>query len=84
MQRFKSMRHAHRRCSCMSSPIQCAAIVGTAQELYAQSQIVLKVRGPSSEELALLPRDAVVVGLLDARAPGVADNLANKASAHSR
>jgi NAD(P) transhydrogenase subunit alpha len=55
-----------------------ATIVGTAQELYAQAQIVLKVRGPSSEELALLPHDAVLVGLLDARAPGVADNLAKQ------
>jgi H+-translocating NAD(P) transhydrogenase subunit alpha len=55
-----------------------ATIVGTAQELYAQAQIVLKVRGPSSEELALLPRDVVVIGLLDARAPGVADNLAKQ------
>ena len=55
-----------------------ATIVGDAAQLYAQSQIVLKVRGPNSEELALLPREAVLIGLLDARAPGVADTLAKQ------
>ena len=52
-----------------------ASIVGSAQELYSQSQIVLKVRGPSAEELTQLQRDAVLIGLLDARAPGVAEGL---------
>jgi len=55
-----------------------ATIVGDAAQLYAQAQIVLKVRGPSSEELALLPREAALIGLLDARTAGVADALAKQ------
>jgi NAD(P) transhydrogenase subunit alpha len=55
-----------------------ATIVGNAAQLYSQSQIVLKVRGPDSEELALLPREAVLIGLLDARAPGAAETLAKQ------
>ena len=55
-----------------------ATIVGNAAQLYSQSQIVLKVRGPDSEELALLPREGVLIGLLDARAPGVAEALAKQ------
>jgi NAD(P) transhydrogenase subunit alpha len=55
-----------------------ASIVASAQELYSQSQIVLKVRGPSGEELTQLQRDAVLIGLLDARGPGVAEGLARQ------
>jgi NAD(P) transhydrogenase subunit alpha len=32
--------------------------------LYAQSQIVLKVKAPTADELAKLPRDTVLIGLL--------------------
>ncbi|SEO37203.1 Re/Si-specific NAD(P)(+) transhydrogenase subunit alpha [Nitrosovibrio sp. Nv6] len=41
-----------------------ASIVANAAELYGQSQIVLKVRGPESGELALMRKDAVLLGLL--------------------
>lgn len=41
-----------------------AVIVTDAAELYAQSQIVLKVRGPESNELAMMRKDAVLLGLL--------------------
>lgn len=41
-----------------------AVIVKSAADLYAQSQIVLKVRGPEAEELAMMRKDAVLVGLL--------------------
>lgn len=41
-----------------------ANIVGSAAELYGQSQILLKVRGPEANELALIPKDAVLLGLL--------------------
>ncbi len=41
-----------------------ASIVSNAAELYGQSQIVLKVRGPESGELAMMGRDAVLLGLL--------------------
>ena len=35
-----------------------------AAKLYAQSQIVLKVKAPTADELAKLPRDTVLIGLL--------------------
>ena len=41
-----------------------ATIVGSAADLYGQSGIVLKVRGPETDELALIRKDAVLVGLL--------------------
>lgn len=41
-----------------------ATIVSAASQLYEQSQIVLKVRGPEADELALIKKDAVLVGLL--------------------
>lgn len=41
-----------------------ATIVTDVAELYAQSQIVLKVRGPESSELAMVRKDAVLLGLL--------------------
>ena len=41
-----------------------ATIVADAAELYAQAQIVLKVRGPESTELAMMRKDAVLLGLL--------------------
>ena len=39
-----------------------ASIVADAAELYGQSQIVLKVRAPEAGELALMRKDAVLVG----------------------
>jgi len=41
-----------------------ATIVTDAAELYAQAQIVLKVRGPEPGELAMMRKDAVLLGLL--------------------
>ena len=41
-----------------------ATIVTDVAELYAQSQIILKVRGPESKELAMMGKDAVLLGLL--------------------
>ena len=41
-----------------------AAIVTNVAELYAQSEIVLKVRAPEPTELALMRKDAVLLGLL--------------------
>ena len=41
-----------------------ASIVADPGELYGQSQIVLKVRAPEASELALMRKDAVLVGLL--------------------
>ncbi|MCX7183733.1 MAG: Re/Si-specific NAD(P)(+) transhydrogenase subunit alpha [Nitrosospira sp.] len=50
-----------------------ATIVASAAELYSQAQIVLKVRGPDSGELAMLRKDAVLLGLL---VPHQADGIA--------
>lgn len=41
-----------------------ASIVANVTDLYSQSQIVLKVRGPEPGELALIRKDAVLLGLL--------------------
>ena len=41
-----------------------ASIVGSDAEMYAQSEIVLKVRGPEALELAMLRKDCVLIGLL--------------------
>ncbi len=41
-----------------------ASIVANAADLYGQSRIVLKVRGPEPGELALMRKDAVLLGLL--------------------
>ena len=41
-----------------------ATIVTDVAELYAQSQIVLKVRGPEAAELVMMRKDAVLIGLL--------------------
>lgn len=42
-----------------------AKIVASAPELYAQSQIILKVRAPESSELPLLKKGQVLVGILN-------------------
>lgn len=41
-----------------------AVIVTNVAELYAQSEIVLKVRGPEPAELAMMRKDVVLLGLL--------------------
>lgn len=41
-----------------------ASIVTDAAELYEQSRIVLKVRSPESGELAMMRKDAILLGLL--------------------
>ncbi len=41
-----------------------ANIVGSAAEMYAQSEIVLKVRGPEAPELEMMRKDGVLIGLL--------------------
>lgn len=50
-----------------------ATIVKSAAELYSQSQIVLKVRGPDANELTMMRKDAVLLGLL---VPHQADGIA--------
>ena len=40
------------------------ATLVNADALYAQSQIVLKVKAPTGDELAQLSRDSVLIGLL--------------------
>jgi NAD(P) transhydrogenase subunit alpha len=42
-----------------------ATIVASAEEVYAQSDIVLKVRGPEAAELGGLKRGSILVGLLN-------------------
>jgi NAD(P) transhydrogenase subunit alpha len=42
-----------------------ATIVASAADVYAQSDIVLKVRGPEAGELASLRRGSILIGLLD-------------------
>ncbi len=46
-----------------------ATIVANAAELYGQSQIVLKVRGPDPDELEMMRKDAVLLGLLAPHRP---------------
>ncbi|MCB1986510.1 MAG: Re/Si-specific NAD(P)(+) transhydrogenase subunit alpha [Burkholderiales bacterium] len=41
-----------------------AKIVADAAALYSQAEIILKVRGPEADELALMRNDAVLLGLL--------------------
>lgn len=41
-----------------------AVIVSEAAQLYEQSQIVLKVRGPEAGELAHMKKNAILIGLL--------------------
>lgn len=53
-----------------------AMIVTDVAELYAQSQIVLKVRGPESNELAMMRKDAVLLGLLSPHQKDGVDALA--------
>jgi NAD(P) transhydrogenase subunit alpha len=47
--------------------------VASAAEVYSQSQIVLKVRGPDAKELSMMRKDAVLLGLL---VPHQADGIA--------
>lgn len=42
-----------------------ATMVPSAEELYANADIVLKVRGPSAGELAHLKKGAILIGLLN-------------------
>ncbi|SFW35340.1 Re/Si-specific NAD(P)(+) transhydrogenase subunit alpha [Nitrosovibrio sp. Nv17] len=53
-----------------------ATLVEDAAALYAQSQIVLKVRAPKAAEVALMRKDAVLLGLLAPHQPGSIDELA--------
>ncbi|MEI7968162.1 MAG: Re/Si-specific NAD(P)(+) transhydrogenase subunit alpha [Betaproteobacteria bacterium] len=41
-----------------------ANIVGTAAEVFSSSELLLKVRGPEPDEVAMLRREQIVVGLL--------------------
>src|SRR5690348_7057367 len=41
-----------------------ATVVPGAADVYSQAEIVLKVRGPEPAELAMMRKDAVLVGLL--------------------
>jgi NAD(P) transhydrogenase subunit alpha len=42
-----------------------ATIVGSAADVYAQSEVVLKVRSPEASELGSLKRGAILIGLLN-------------------
>jgi H+-translocating NAD(P) transhydrogenase subunit alpha len=42
-----------------------ATIVSTAAEIYARSDIILKVRAPESSELSQIKRDSILIGLLN-------------------
>ena len=42
-----------------------AAIVSTAEPIYAESDIILKVRTPDGSELGMLRRGSILVGLLN-------------------
>jgi len=53
-----------------------ATIVTDVAELYAQSQVILKVRGPESSELAMMRKDAVLLGLLSPHQKDGVDALA--------
>ena len=53
-----------------------ASIVGSAAELYAQSDIVLKVRAPQANEIAQMKRGAILIGLLNPYDPAGIDALA--------
>jgi len=55
-----------------------ATIVNSAQEVYSQAQLVAKVRGPSPEELRMMSKETVLVGLLDARTSGAPEALAQQ------
>jgi NAD(P) transhydrogenase subunit alpha len=50
-----------------------ARIIPDAATLYSQSEIVLKVRGPEPDELAMMRKDAILIGLL---APHKAEGIA--------
>lgn len=41
-----------------------AVIVNDVSQIYSQSDIVLKVKGPESNELAMMRKDALLIGLL--------------------
>lgn len=41
-----------------------ATIVNDANQIYSQSDIVLKVKGPEPSELAMMRKDALLIGLL--------------------
>jgi len=57
---------AGRGCSIPDDEYQAAGatLVSSAGEVYAQADLILKVRAPESSELALLRKGQVVVGLL--------------------
>ena len=53
-----------------------ATIAANATDVYSQSDIILKVRGPDASELPLLRRGSVVVGLLNPHDERAIDTLA--------
>lgn len=59
---------------------EAGAILGSAKDVY-EADIILKVRAPSDEELALIPRGRVLIGMLD---PYNADYLKKLAEAGVR
>jgi NAD(P) transhydrogenase subunit alpha len=44
--------------------VQAGAAIGSRADVYGQSDIILKVRGPEGGELPLLRRGSIVIGLL--------------------
>ncbi len=53
-----------------------ATLAASAADVYAQSDIVLKVRGPEASELAALKRGSILVGLLNPYAAAGVEALA--------
>jgi NAD(P) transhydrogenase subunit alpha len=53
-----------------------AVIVPHAADVYSQSDVILKVRGPESSELPLLRRGAILIGLLNPHDEAAIEKLA--------
>src|SRR5258705_7433264 len=55
-----------------------ATIAGGAAEVYAQAELLLKVRGPDACEIAMLKPGTIVVGLLSPHTPSGITALAQR------
>ena len=55
-----------------------AAITGSAADVYAQAELLLKVRGPDACEVAMLRPGTMVIGLLSPHEPSNLDALAQR------
>ena len=55
-----------------------AVIITSAVEVYQQSEIVLKVRGPETSELGLMRKDSTLIGLLNPYDPAAVASYARQ------